>query len=45
VPTRAAGQVPFTNITLDLKVPRFMTGEPAVIGGKPVAPLGSFQKE
>lgn len=45
VPTRAAGQVPFTNITLDLQVPRFMTGEPAVIGGKPAAPLGSFQKE
>jgi ribonucleoside-triphosphate reductase len=45
VPTRAAGQVPFTNITLDLKVPRFMANEPAVIGGKPAAPLGSFQKE
>jgi ribonucleoside-triphosphate reductase len=45
VPTRAAGQVPFTNITLDLKVPRFMAGEPSVIGGKPAAPLGSFQKE
>ena len=45
VPTRAAGQVPFTNITLDLKVPQFMANEPAVVGGKPIASLGDFQKE
>jgi len=33
VPTRVGFQTPFTNITLDLKVPRFMVGEPAVLGG------------
>ncbi len=33
VPTRVGFQTPFTNITLDLKVPRFMAGEPVVLGG------------
>lgn len=42
VPTRAAGQVPFTNVTLDLVVPEFMKDEPAVINGRP---LGEFQEQ
>ena len=28
------GNTPFTNITLDLEVPRYMRGEPVIIGGK-----------
>jgi ribonucleoside-triphosphate reductase len=28
------GNTPFTNITLDLEVPRYMKGEPVIIGGK-----------
>jgi len=34
VPTRVGFQTPFTNITLDLKVPEFMEDEPVVYGGK-----------
>jgi len=33
VPTRVGFQTPFTNVTLDLKVPRYMSGEPVIIGG------------
>ena len=33
VPTRVGFQTPFTNITLDLKVPNYMKGEPVIIGG------------
>jgi len=32
--TRVGGQCPFTNVTLDLKVPEFMASEPVIIGGK-----------
>ena len=42
VPTRAAGQVPFTNVTFDLAVPEFMKNEPAVVTGRP---LGDFQEQ
>ena len=35
VPTRVGFQTPFTNITLDLKVPEYMKDEPIIIGGKP----------
>lgn len=42
VPTRAAGQVPFTNATLDLVIPGFMTGEPATVTDRP---LGDFQEQ
>lgn len=35
VPTRVGFQTPFTNITLDLKVPEYMKDEPVVIGGIP----------
>jgi ribonucleoside-triphosphate reductase (formate) len=35
VPTRVGFQTPFTNVTLDLKVPEYMKDEPVIIGGKP----------
>jgi len=35
VPTRVGFQSPFTNITMDLKVPEYMKDEPVIIGGKP----------
>ncbi len=35
VPTRVGFQTPFTNITLDLKVPEFLANEPVIIGGQP----------
>jgi ribonucleoside-triphosphate reductase len=34
VPTRVGFQTPFTNITLDLKVPKYMMHEPVIIGGE-----------
>jgi ribonucleoside-triphosphate reductase len=33
VPTRVGFQSPFTNITMDLTVPSYMTDEPVIIGG------------
>jgi len=33
VPTRVGFQTPFTNVTLDIKVPRYMLDEPVIIGG------------
>lgn len=33
VPTRVGFQTPFTNITLDLRVPEYMKNQPVVIGG------------
>jgi len=46
VPTRVGFQSPFTNITLDLKVPDYMKNEPVVIGGKVMKEIYSeFQKE
>lgn len=46
VPTRVGFQTPFTNITLDLKVPEYMKDEPAIIGGKPQKETyKEFQKE
>ncbi len=35
VPTRVGFQTPFTNITLDLKVPEYMKEESVIIGGVP----------
>jgi ribonucleoside-triphosphate reductase len=35
VPTRVGFQSPFTNITMDLTVPSYLTDEPAIIGGNP----------
>lgn len=34
VPTRVGFQTPFTNVTMDLKVPSYMANEPVVIGGQ-----------
>jgi len=34
VPTRVGFQTPFTNITLDLAVPKFMQNDPIIIGGE-----------
>ncbi len=46
VPTRVGFQTPFTNITLDLKVPEFMKSQAVIIGGKPQdAIYGDFQGE
>lgn len=46
VPTRVGFQTPFTNITLDLKVPDFMKNEPVIIGGKVMnEAYGDFQEE
>lgn len=46
VPTRVGFQTPFTNITLDLKVPEFMKNEPVIIGGKYMDSVyGDFQAE
>ena len=46
VPTRVGFQTPFTNITLDLKVPRFLADEPAILGGAPhKTSYGEYQPE
>jgi len=34
VPTRVGFQAPFTNVTLDLNVPKMMAGEPVIAGGE-----------
>lgn len=40
------GNTPFTNVTLDLKVPDYMKDEPVIVGGKPRDETYSdFQKE
>jgi len=46
VPTRVGFQTPFTNITLDVNVPKHLAGVPVVIGGKiQDADYGAFQEE
>ncbi len=46
VPTRVGFQTPFTNITLDLNVPKFYKDQPIIIAGKPQKETyGEFQKE
>ncbi len=46
VPTRVGFQTPFTNITLDLQVPKNMKNEPVIIGGElQEETYGDFQKE
>ncbi len=46
VPTRVGFQTPFTNITLDIRVPKFMEREQVIIGGKlQRARYGEFQRE
>lgn len=46
IPTRVGFQTPFTNITLDLKVPEHLKDQPVIIGGKPQKETyGEFQEE
>ena len=46
VATRVGFQCPFSNITLDLKVPRLMRDRPVIIGGEPQdKTYGDFQAE
>lgn len=46
VPTRVGFQTPFTNITLDVKVPETLKNQPVIIGGKPQdQTYGEFQEE
>jgi len=46
VPTRVGFQTPFSNITLDLKVPEHMAKLPVIVGGKlKQATYGEFQRE
>ena len=46
VPTRVGFQTPFTNVTLDLKIPDFMKNQPVIIGGKlQNNTFGDFQAE
>ncbi len=46
VPTRVGFQTPFSNVTLDLKVPSYMKEQAVIIGGKmQSAVYGEFQKE
>ena len=46
VPTRVGFQTPFTNVTLDLTVPRYFADRDVIIGGKPQdAQYRDFQEE
>ncbi len=46
VPTRVGFQTPFTNVTMDLKVPSYYKDQPVIIGGKPQKETyGEFQAE
>jgi len=46
VPTRVGFQAPFTNLTLDLTVPRTLANEAAIVGGQPLnKQYQDFQKE
>ncbi|HNP89036.1 MAG TPA: ribonucleoside triphosphate reductase [Candidatus Woesebacteria bacterium] len=46
VPTRVGFQTPFSNVTLDLKVPKMMAKESVIVGGQPQKKTyGDFQKE
>ncbi len=46
VPTRVGFQTPFTNVTMDLKVPEFLADEPVIIGGeRRDKTYGEFQEE
>ncbi|MDD5551851.1 MAG: ribonucleoside triphosphate reductase [Candidatus Pacebacteria bacterium] len=46
VPTRVGFQTPFTNITMDVKVPEILKKQPVIIGGKAKdETYGEFQNE
>ncbi|MCK4703558.1 ribonucleoside triphosphate reductase, partial [Candidatus Bathyarchaeota archaeon] len=46
IPTRVGFQTPFTNITMDIRIPDFLQAEPVIIGGKMRSDMyGDFQEE
>lgn len=46
VPTRVGFQCPFSNVTLDIKVPKTLKDQPVIIGGVPQETnYGDYQKE
>lgn len=46
IPTRVGFQTPFTNITMDLEVPRRLAGEEVLIGGRPTGTCyGEYREE
>ena len=46
MPSKSGGQVVFSNITLDLKCPKYLKDEPVISKGKPQKETyGEFQKE
>jgi len=46
IPTRVGFQTPFTNITMDIRIPDFLKDEPVIIGGKMCSDTyGDFQEE
>ncbi len=46
VPTRVGFQTPFSNVTMDLKVPSYLKDQSVIIGGKPQdETYGEFQEE
>ena len=46
VPTRVGFQTPFTNVTLDVTVPRYYAGQNVIVGGQPQKELyGELQEE
>ncbi|MGB2983784.1 MAG: ribonucleoside triphosphate reductase [Candidatus Bipolaricaulia bacterium] len=46
VPTRVGFQTPFTNVTFDLQVPRYMEDERVIVGGAPQkTTYGGYQPE
>lgn len=46
VPTRVGFQTPFTNVTLDLTVPKYYADQSVIIGGQPQeSTYGDFQEE
>lgn len=46
VPTRVGFQTPFTNVTLDITVPKYYADQHVIIGGKPQKEkYGDFQEE
>jgi len=46
VPTRVGFQTPFTNVTMDVTVPRYYAGQNVMIGGQPQKETyGEFQEE
>lgn len=46
VPTRVGFQCPFSNVTLDIKVPKTLKDQPVIIGGEPMdSTYGDYQAE